>query len=95
MMVLVALTGCQQTTLEKALRGKLPPEESNEAITKYCQSCHIHRTFDPIPHVPRMQALYKEPPYTRTTECRTCHLVREDTWGMKRRKTLWPAQVTP
>ena len=43
--------------------------------------------------LPRMHALYDREPYTATTECRVCHLVNEDTWGMQRRKTLWPAQV--
>jgi hypothetical protein len=37
--------------------------------------------------------LYDREPYTTTIECRICHLVHEHTWGMKRRKTLWPAQV--
>jgi cytochrome c2 len=92
---LVSLTACQQSMLDKALRGRLSPEESNEVITKYCQSCHIHRTFDPSRHVPRIHTFYDRPPYTVTTECRVCHLVREDTWGIKRRKTLWPAQVAP
>jgi len=90
---LLSLTGCQQDILNQALQGKLPPEKSNEIIVAYCQSCHIHRTFDPGTHTPRMHALYDRQPYTTTTQCRTCHLVGEDTWGMKRRKTLWPAQV--
>ena len=90
---LLGLTACQQSALDKALVGKLPPDKGNEVITEYCQSCHIHRAFDPSHHTPRMHALYDRPPYTTTTACRTCHLVDEDTWGMKRRKTLWPAQV--
>jgi hypothetical protein len=45
-----------------------------------------------VPHR-RAWCLYDRQPYTVTTECRLCHMVNEDTWGMKRRKTLWPAQV--
>jgi hypothetical protein len=92
-MALLSLSACQSNKLDDALQGKLPVEEGNLLITEYCQSCHIHRAFDPAPHLPRMHALYDRQPYTEATECRVCHLVNEDTWGMKRRKTLWPAQV--
>jgi hypothetical protein len=91
--LLLNLTACRPDPLAKALRGKFPPEKNNEVITEYCQSCHIHRDFDPSGHAPRMQNLYDRLPYTATTECRTCHLVRDDTWGVKQRKTLWPALV--
>jgi hypothetical protein len=79
--------------LEEALRGRLPPEDNNRIITEYCQSCHIHRTFDDLSHVPQVQALYDRPPYTEATQCRDCHLVHKDTWGERRRKTIWPADV--
>ena len=90
---LLNLMACRPHPLDEALKGKLAPDESNLVITEYCQSCHIHRTFDSISHVPRVQALYDHAPYTVTMQCRACHLVRKDTWGMRRRKTLWPAQV--
>ena len=93
MLLLASLASCQKPPLDKALRGNFSAAENNEIITEYCQSCHIHRTFDPIPHTSRVQALYDREPYTVTTECRVCHLVRKDTWGMRLRKTLWPAQV--
>jgi cytochrome c2 len=92
-MSLLSLTACQPNKLDDALKGQLPMAEGNQVIMEYCQSCHIHRAFDPTPHLPRMHALYDRQPYTATPECRVCHLVDEDTWGMKRRKTLWPAQV--
>jgi hypothetical protein len=79
--------------LDKALRGEFSSEENNDIITEYCQSCHIHRAFDPSNHTVQVHALYDREPYTTTIECRICHLVHENTWGMKRRKTLWPAQV--
>jgi hypothetical protein len=91
--VLLGLVSCRPDPLDDALRGKLSPEKSNEVIAEYCQSCHLHRDFDLGNHVLRVQALYDRPPYTVSTECRTCHLVSEDTWGTKRRKTLWPALV--
>jgi hypothetical protein len=90
----LSLTACRPNLLQEALKGKLRPEEkNNEVITRYCQSCHIHRAFEPVGHIPRMQALYDSPPYTTTTQCRTCHLVRKNTWGVHRRKTVWPADV--
>jgi hypothetical protein len=89
----LSVLACQPDRLDKALRGKLPPVESNEVITEYCQSCHIHRAFNPVPHIARVHSLYDRAPYTTEAECRLCHLVKEDTWGTKLRKTLWPAQV--
>jgi hypothetical protein len=90
---LLSLTACQPRPLEDALQGRLSPEESNTIITEYCQSCHIHRAFDPLNHTERVQSLYDRPPYNATGECRTCHLVHKDTWGVRLRKTVWPAQV--
>jgi hypothetical protein len=91
--VLLSLSACRPKPLEEALRGRLPPEDNNRIITEYCQSCHIHRTFDDLSHVPQVQALYDRPPYTEATQCRDCHLVHKDTWGERRRKTIWPADV--
>ncbi|MDH3600161.1 MAG: hypothetical protein OEU26_11035 [Candidatus Tectomicrobia bacterium] len=91
--VLLSLPACRPKPLEDALKGRLPPEDNNRVITEYCQSCHIHRAFDDLGHVPRMQALYDRSPYTEATQCRTCHLVHKNTWGDRRRKTIWPAEV--
>ena len=90
---LFLLTACIPEPLDLALKGKLPDAENNTVITTYCQTCHIHRTFEADNHAPRMQALYDLEPYTAATQCRTCHLVGENTWGMKSRKTLFPADV--
>ncbi len=87
-------TACIPEPLDLALKGKLPGDESNTVITTYCQTCHIHRTFEVANHAPRMQALYDRVPYTTATQCRTCHRVSENTWGMKSRKTLFPADAT-
>lgn len=90
---LLLLTACRPNILEKALRGELSPLESNTVITGYCQGCHIHRTFDASEHVQRVQSLYTRPPYTTTAQCRACHLVAEDTWGARHRKTIFPDDV--
>ena len=90
---LFLLAACIPEPLDLALNGKLPDDEGNTVITGYCQTCHIHRTFEATDHAPRMQALYDREPYTAATQCRTCHLVGENTWGMKSRKTLFPADV--
>ena len=90
---LFLLASCIPEPLDLALKGKLPEDESNTVITDYCQSCHIHRTFEPVDHGPRMQALYDREPYNAALQCRTCHLVGENTWGMKSRKTIFPADV--
>lgn len=91
---LILLASCIPEPLDLALKGKLPDEESNTVITNYCHSCHIHRTFEPVAHGPRMQALYDREPYSSAMQCRTCHLVGENTWGMKSRKTIFPADVS-
>ena len=90
---LILLTSCIPEPLDLALKGKLPEDESNTVVTDYCQTCHIHRTFEAVDHAPRMQALYDREPYIAALQCRTCHLVGENTWGMKSRKTIFPADV--
>ena len=91
---IILLASCIPEPLDLALDGKLPDEESRTVITNYCQSCHIHRTFESVEHTPRMQALYDREPYTTAMQCRTCHLVGENTWGTKSRKTIFPADVS-
>ena len=90
---LFLLTACIPEPLDLALKGQLPDDEGNTVITAYCQTCHIHRTFEAADHAPRMQALYDREPYTAATQCRACHLVGENTWGMRSRKTVFPADV--
>ena len=90
---LLSLSACRPKPLDDALKGRIEPVKGNRIITEYCQSCHIHRTFDPTRHVPQAQALYDRAPFNETVQCRACHLVRKDTWGARKRKTLWPAEV--
>jgi hypothetical protein len=90
---LLSLTACKPDPLEKALRGEPSPEASNLIIVGYCQSCHIHRALNPSEHLTGIRTLYDRVPYTATTQCRACHLVSEDTWGAKHRKTIFPSDV--
>ena len=91
--VLLSLAACKPDPLGKALKGELPPDENNLVVVGYCQSCHIHRALNPSEHLTRVRPLYDRVPYTTTTQCRACHLVAEDTWYMKHRKTIFPAEV--
>ena len=90
---LLSLAACKPDPLDKALRGELSPDESNLTIVGYCQSCHIHRALNPSEHLTYIRTLYDRAPYTVTTQCRACHLVSEDTWNRKHRKTIFPADV--
>ena len=90
---LLSLTACKPDPLEKALKGELAPDENNLVIVGYCQSCHIHRALNPGEHLTSIRTLYDRVPYTITTQCRACHLVSEDTWYVKHRKTIFPADV--
>ena len=91
--MLLSLTACKPDLLDKALRGEPSPEASNLLIAGYCQSCHIHRMLNPSEHLTQIRPLYDRLPYVATTQCRACHLVSEDTWGKKHRKTLFPSDV--
>jgi hypothetical protein len=90
---LLGLTACHPKPLDDALQGHLEADEGNRVITEYCQSCHIHRDFDPQRHVELAQSLYDRLPYTSAYECQVCHVARRDTWGERHRKTMWPAEV--
>jgi hypothetical protein len=90
---LLSLNACKPDPLERALKGEFEPNVGNLVILGYCQTCHIHRTLNPSEHLTRIRALYDRVPYTTTTQCRACHLVSEDTWNMKHRKTIFPADV--
>ena len=90
---LLSLTACKPDPLTKALRGEPSPAESNQIIAAYCQSCHIHRALNPSEHLTHIRPLYDRAPYTATTQCRACHMVSEDTWNRKHRKTIFPSDV--
>jgi hypothetical protein len=90
---LLSLAACRPDPLQKALKGEFTPDENNLVIVSYCQNCHIHRALNPSEHLASIRPLYDRAPYTVTTQCRACHLVSEDTWYMKHRKTIFPVDV--
>ena len=85
------LSGCAPMELEKAFKGALPPGKANKVIGNYCQSCHIHKAFDPLRHVANVRSLYKRRVFRKARECRTCHYI-EKNWmhNQHKRKTRMP-----
>ena len=84
-------SGCAPMELEKAFRGDLPPGKANKIIGNYCQSCHIHKAFDPLRHVANVRSLYKRLVFRKARECRSCHYI-EKNWmhNQHKRKTRMP-----
>ena len=87
----VILSGCAPIEVEKAFKGDLPPGKANKVIVTYCQSCHIHKTFDPLLHVASVRSLYKRRVFRKSRECRSCHYL-EKNWmhNEHKRKTRMP-----
>ena len=85
------LSGCTPMELDKAFRGSLPPGKANKIIGNYCQSCHIHKDFDPLLHVANVRKLYKRRVFRKSRECRSCHYIKKD-WmhNQHERKTRMP-----
>ena len=87
----VILSGCSHIEVEKAFKGDLPPGKANKVIGSYCQSCHIHKAFDPLRHVTNVRSLYKRRVFRKSRECRSCHYI-EKNWmhNQHKRKTRMP-----
>ena len=87
----VSLSGCSTIEVEKAFEGDLRPGQANRVIGEYCQSCHIHKDFDPPLHVSKVRSLYNRPVFKRARECRSCHYI-EKNWmhNQHERKTRMP-----
>ena len=77
--------------LENAFKGDLRPGKANKVIGNYCQSCHIHKGFDPLRHVANVRSLYKRRVFRKSRECRSCHYL-EKNWmhNQHKRKTRMP-----
>ena len=88
------LSGCAPMELEKAFKGDLPPGKANKIIGTYCQSCHIHKGFDPLLHVASVRSLYKRRVFRKSRECRSCHYL-EKNWmhNQHKRKTRMPGDA--
>ena len=84
-------SGCTSRDVEKAFNGDLRPGKANRVIGEYCQSCHIHKDFDPPLHVSEVRNLYSSPVFNKARECRTCHYIQKN-WmhNQHERKTLMP-----
>tara|TARA_B100000686_G_scaffold354036_1_gene462285 strand:+ start:3859 stop:4239 length:381 start_codon:yes stop_codon:yes gene_type:complete len=70
------LWGCYTLKVEDAFNQKFSSFENNRIINDYCQSCHIHRDFNPGKHVLAMRAKYRRTLYRKTSECHVCHYVK-------------------
>ena len=91
---LVIMAGCSLKDVEKAFNGDLRPGKANKVIGEYCQSCHIHKDFDPVLHVSSVRSLYKRPIFRKARECRTCHYIEKQwMYNQHGRKTRMPADA--
>lgn len=92
---LLLVSACQRKPIEKAVRGSLAPAEENVVVTSYCQSCHLHASFQEAPHVEKQQLRYGEKsPLRAATRCLACHVVRPETFFKKeQRGTTFPHGV--
>ena len=90
-LLLLVFSGCTNRVVEKAFKGDLRPGKANKVIGEYCQSCHIHKDFDPPLHVSQVRNLYHHPVFKNARECRACHYI-ERNWmhNQHERKTLMP-----
>jgi hypothetical protein len=88
---LLSVSGCTHVEVEKAFKGDLRPGKANKIIGEYCQSCHIHKDFDPPLHVSKVRNLYNRPVFKKARECRSCHYI-EKNWmhNQHERKTRMP-----
>ncbi len=92
---LLLVSACQQKPIERAVRGSLAPAEENVVVTSYCQSCHLHASFQEAPHVEKQRLRYDEKsPLRAAGQCLACHLVRPETFFKKeQRSTAFPHGV--
>ena len=92
---LLLVSACQQKPIERAVRGSLAPAEENVVVTSYCQSCHLHASFEEAPHVEKQQLRYDEKsPLRAAGQCLACHLVRPESFFKKeQRNTTFPHGV--
>lgn len=89
---LLLVSACQRKPIERAVRGSLAPAEENVVVKSYCQSCHLHASFQEAPHVEKQQLRYDEKsPLRAATRCLACHLVQPETFFKKEvRSTTFP-----
>lgn len=90
LVVLGILSGCASTEVDKAFRGDMESFKETTVIVGYCQSCHVHRKFNPSTHLIQKPPLYKEPPFTEASDCKTCHSIKRNIWNDIVQVTIFP-----
>ncbi len=85
---------CTKQPVQKAMEGDFTAMENNKVINEYCQSCHIHRNFDPGEHMEEVTLEYKRKVFRKAEECRVCHYIdKRFTRSSLIRKTRWPDEA--
>jgi hypothetical protein len=74
---LLASLGCAEVEVTEAFKGNYDKVKNNKVISDYCQSCHIHKEFNPSEHIHLMQTNYRRTVFKRAEECRICHYVEK------------------
>jgi len=83
-------SSCVSSDVDRAFGGKLEPFKETAVIVDYCQSCHVHRKFNPSAHMGEKPFLYKNPPYAAAADCKTCHSIERNFWGDVKEITHFP-----
>ena len=79
--VLGIISGCASTEVDRAFRGEMEPFKETAVIVEYCQSCHVHRKFNPSAHLIQQPPMYKDPLYSGASDCKTCHSIEQNIWN--------------
>jgi len=86
--------GCAKLDVAEAFKGNFEKSKNNKIINDYCKSCHIHKDFDSIEHIPEKQTDYKRVVFNKAEECRICHFVEKKiVYNRFLRKTRRPADA--
>jgi len=84
------MTSCASSQVEKAFGGSLPRADAQKIIIEYCQSCHLHKSFDAEKHLAAVRPKYNSEPHKTAEVCQTCHSYTTDFWGDEFRATYFP-----
>ena len=72
--LVLSLTACSRTPVDKAIAGDLVASEANIVIAEHCRGCHVHAKFNLEKHIPKMQVRYPEKHEFRVAgQCLQCH----------------------
>lgn len=90
LLVSLFLAACASKNVERAFSGDMPLQEETKTISDYCQTCHVHRSFDSAAHLAEITAQYKAKPYSNAKDCKTCHSIEKNFWNDIIRYTYFP-----